>query len=67
MMGGEVVGRLRSAGYGFTTKRNIAYTYLPIDRTKAGLPIEVEVFGQRIPGRVEADVMHDPEGKRLTA
>jgi 4-methylaminobutanoate oxidase (formaldehyde-forming) len=64
---GEVVGRLRSAGYGFTANRNIAYTYLPTDRAQAGLAIEVEVFGANLPGRVEADVLHDPEGKRLTA
>jgi 4-methylaminobutanoate oxidase (formaldehyde-forming) len=66
-MDGEVVGRLRSAGYGFTLKRNIAYSYLPVDRAQAGSAIEVEVFGELVPGRVEADVLHDPEGKRLTA
>ena len=27
---GEVVGRLRSAAYGFTVRENIAYAYLPI-------------------------------------
>jgi len=65
MMDGQVVGRLRSAGYGFTLRRNIAYSYLPIDRTQPGLPIEVEVFGKRLAGQVAADVLHDPEGKRL--
>src|SRR3990172_2625006 len=46
LMDGEVVGRLRSAGYGFTVRRNIAYTYLPVERTQPGSPIEVEVFGR---------------------
>ena len=38
-MDGEIVGRLRSAGYGFTLRRNIAYTYLPSTQAKPGLPI----------------------------
>jgi len=67
LMDGEVVGRLRSAGYGFTVRRNIAYTYLPVERTQPGSPIEVEVFGQRLKGQVSPDVLHDPEGKRLVA
>jgi 4-methylaminobutanoate oxidase (formaldehyde-forming) len=67
LMDGEVVGRLRSAGYGFTVRRNIAYTYLPIERTQPGSTIEVEVFGQKLKGQVSPDVLHDPEGKRLVA
>jgi 4-methylaminobutanoate oxidase (formaldehyde-forming) len=67
LMDGEVVGRLRSAGYGFTVKRNIAYTYLPIGRTDPGLPVEVEVFGQRLTGQVAPDILHDAQGKRLVA
>lgn len=67
MIGGQVVGRLRSAGYGFTVGRNIAYTYLPPDRATPGTPIEVEVFGERLPGQVQADVLVDPEGAKLKA
>jgi 4-methylaminobutanoate oxidase (formaldehyde-forming) len=67
LMDGEVVGRLRSAGYGFTVRRNIAYTYLPAERAQPGFPIEVEVFGERLAGQVAPDVLHDPEGKRLVA
>jgi len=64
---GRVVGRLRSAGYGFTVERNIAYTYLPIDQAKPGVPVEVEVFGERVAGQVAPDVLVDPEGKKLVA
>lgn len=67
LMGGEVVGRLRSAGYGFTVRRNIAYTYLPIDLAKAGQSVEVEVFGDRIAAQVAPDVLVDPDGEKLTA
>jgi glycine cleavage system T protein len=63
---GRVAGRLRSAGYGFTVRRNIAYTYLPIDIAAPGLPVEVEVFGERVRGETTADVLVDPKGARLT-
>lgn len=64
---GQVVGRLRSAGYGFTVRRNIAYSYLPTEWATPGLEIEVEVFGERVAGQVAPDVLHDPKGERLTA
>ncbi|HSR47151.1 MAG TPA: FAD-dependent oxidoreductase [Anaerolineales bacterium] len=64
-IGGEVVGRLRSAGYGFTIGGNIAYTYLPVDQASPGTPIEVEIFGERMAGRVEPDVLVDAKGAKL--
>ena len=62
---GAVMGRLRSAGYGHTLKRNIAYTYLPMELTTPGMPLAVEIFGQAVPAEVTADVLYDPEGARL--
>jgi glycine cleavage system aminomethyltransferase T len=56
---------LRSAGYGFTVKRNIAYAYLPVAQAKAGTKLEVEVFGKRIAAEVADDVQYDPKGDRL--
>jgi 4-methylaminobutanoate oxidase (formaldehyde-forming) len=55
---GAVIGRLRSCGYGFTVRRNLAYCYVPID-LKPGGTVEVEVFGSRIPATVTTDaVLH---------
>jgi glycine cleavage system T protein len=62
---GTVVSRLRSAGYGHTLKKNIAYTYLPMALTDPGTLLEVEVFGQAVPAVVTADVLYDPEGANL--
>jgi glycine cleavage system aminomethyltransferase T len=42
LLGSEVVGRLRSSGYGFTVKRN-RFAYLPMAQAKAGTKLEVEV------------------------
>ena len=65
LQGTQVVGRLRSAGYGFTVKRNIAYSYLPVALAKPGTKLEVEVFGQRLAAEVAEDVLHDAKGDRL--
>lgn len=62
---GAVVGRLRSAGYGHTLMRNIAYTYLPMPLTEAGTPLKVDIFGQAVSAEVTADVLYDPKGERL--
>ncbi|HET7012120.1 MAG TPA: FAD-dependent oxidoreductase [Anaerolineales bacterium] len=61
----EIVGRLRSAGYGHFVERNIAYAYLPLDDAKAGTELSVEVFGERVPAVVAPDVLYDPEGARI--
>jgi glycine cleavage system aminomethyltransferase T len=63
-----VLGRLRSGGYGYTVGRNIGLVYLPADVAGAvGTPLEVEVFGERVPAEVAADVLYDAEGARIRA
>ncbi|HLE27379.1 MAG TPA: FAD-dependent oxidoreductase [Anaerolineales bacterium] len=62
---GEIVGRLRSGGYGYTVGKNIAFIYLPLELAKEGAPLEVEVFGERVPAVVAPDVLYDPKGARL--
>lgn len=63
-IGGEVVGRLRSAAFGFTVGRTIGTVYLP-SSVGEGTPIEVDVFADREPGIVAPDVLHDPTGVRM--
>ncbi len=66
--GGRVLGRLRSGGYGHTVGRNIGLVYLPPELARAtGTPLEVEVFGERVPAEVATDVLYDPEGARIRA
>jgi 4-methylaminobutanoate oxidase (formaldehyde-forming) len=64
--GGSVVARLRSAGYGFTVRRNLAYAYLPVE-IGIGDAVEVEVFGERVPAEVGATVQYDPANGHTTA
>jgi glycine cleavage system aminomethyltransferase T/glycine/D-amino acid oxidase-like deaminating enzyme len=61
---GEVVGRMRSAAYGFTLRRNVALAKLP-----SGLPegaeVHVDVLGELVPAVVAADVLYDPANERV--
>jgi 4-methylaminobutanoate oxidase (formaldehyde-forming) len=61
---GEVVGRLRSAAFGYTVRRTIGTTYLPASVAE-GTAIEVDVFADRVAGEVAADVLVDPAGDRM--
>jgi 4-methylaminobutanoate oxidase (formaldehyde-forming) len=53
---GGVVGRVRSCAYGFTARKNLAYSYLPVEM-KPGAAVRVEVFGQLIPAVVTTDAV----------
>ena len=53
-VGGEIVGRVTSGGYGFAVERSIAYAYLPPDRAAIGTRGEVEVFGDWMASRSPA-------------
>jgi 4-methylaminobutanoate oxidase (formaldehyde-forming) len=48
---GEVVGRVRSAAYGFTVRRNVALAKLPSELTE-GAEVEVDVMGDLVPAVV---------------
>ncbi len=64
--GGEVVGRLRSAGYGFTVARNIGLAYLPAE-LESGARLEVEVLGEPVDAVVADDALVDPANERILA
>ena len=61
------MGRLRSAGYGYTVKRTIGTVYLSADIEGEGEELAVEVLGDPIAAFVAPDVLHDPDGSRLRA
>jgi 4-methylaminobutanoate oxidase (formaldehyde-forming) len=64
-VGGHVVGRLRSAGYGHTVERFVGLAYLPPALATPGAALDVEVFGERVKAAVAADVLWDPGGARI--
>ena len=62
--GDAIVGRLRSAGYGFTVEKNIGFGYLPEELSKPGTQVELDSFDSRIPAVVAPRCLHDPRGER---
>jgi 4-methylaminobutanoate oxidase (formaldehyde-forming) len=58
-----VVGRVRSCAYGFTAKKNLAYSYLPVE-IGPGVQVQVEVFGSLVPASVTADAVISRLGAR---
>jgi len=62
---GKVVSRVRSGGYGYTIKRNIALAYLPISLAKVGTRLEIEIFDHLHGAEVAPTVLVDPKGERL--
>jgi glycine cleavage system aminomethyltransferase T len=61
-----VIGRIRSAGYGFTVGRNVALGYVPAG-LEEGAEVGVEVFGELLPAQVARDVLYDPGNERVRA
>ena len=73
MFGGEIVlsadrtlGRVTSAGYGYTVGRNILCAYLRADEP-AQSEYEVEVMGVRYPALRHTRPLYDPERKAILA
>src|ERR671936_180501 len=62
---GEIVGRVTSGGYGYTVERSIAYAYLPATAAEVGAAVEVEIFGEWVPGEVAAEPLFDARGERI--
>jgi glycine cleavage system aminomethyltransferase T len=66
-MGGEILGRVTSGGYGYSVERSIAYAYVPAESAEVGLPVEVEIFGDWVGGRIAEEPLWDPAGERIRA
>jgi glycine cleavage system T protein len=62
---GEILGRVTSGGYGYAVERSIAYAYVPAEAAEAGRPVEVEIFGDWVPGQIADEPLWDPAGERI--
>ena len=61
---GKVVGRVTSGGYGYAVERSIAYAYIPTT-TATDTPVEVDIFGTWVKGRVAKEPLYDPTGSKV--
>ena len=65
-VGGELVGRVTSGGFGYTVGSSIAYAYLPAEHD-VGTEVAVEIFGTWVEGEVAAEPLFDPGGEIVRA
>src|SRR6266536_5602341 len=63
-IGGEIAGRVTSGGYGYTVGKSIAYAHVPA-KVAVDTPVEVDIFGTWVGGRVAREPLYDPEGTRV--
>jgi 4-methylaminobutanoate oxidase (formaldehyde-forming) len=63
-VGREILGRVTSGGYGYTVERSIAYAYLPAEIAEQAA-VEIDIFGEWVPGVVAAEPLFDPNGERI--
>jgi 4-methylaminobutanoate oxidase (formaldehyde-forming) len=64
-VGGEVLGRVTSGGYGYTIERSVAYAYLPAEHAEPGTAVELDIFGEWVGGEVAEEPLFDPGGERV--
>jgi glycine cleavage system aminomethyltransferase T/glycine/D-amino acid oxidase-like deaminating enzyme len=66
-MEGEILGRVTSGGYGYSVERSIAYANVPADLADPGRSVEVEIFGDWVPGQIAEEPLWDRAGERIRA
>jgi glycine cleavage system aminomethyltransferase T len=62
---GATVGRVTSAGSGYSLGCSIVFAYVRPDAAEVGTEAVVEVFGEDVPARVAAMPLWDPERTRV--
>ncbi|NAZ36935.1 FAD-dependent oxidoreductase [Rubellimicrobium sp. CFH 75288] len=60
---GRVVGFCTSGGFSHWTGQSAAMGFLPADRVEDGLPVEIEILGERRPARVHLAPLWDDGGR----
>jgi 4-methylaminobutanoate oxidase (formaldehyde-forming) len=63
-VGGAIVGRVTSGGYGYAVEHSIAYAYLPPD-APIGTRGEIDVFGEWVGFEVMREPLYDPANERM--
>ena len=64
---GEIIGRMKSGGQGYTIAQGIGYAYLPTHFSSPGTILDVEFFGEWHSGVVKSSPLFDPDGLRIKA
>ena len=62
----KVVGVVTSGGYGFRSKKSLAFAYVKSDLAEAS-NLEIEIQGKKREAKILHKASYDPENKKLTA
>jgi len=62
----KVVGVVTSGGYGFRSKKSLAFAYVKSDLAESS-NLEIEILGKKRKAKILHKVVYDPENKKLTA
>ena len=62
----NVVGVVTSGGYGFRSKKSLAFAYIKSDLIEAP-NLEIEIQGKKRKAKILHKVVYDPENKKLIA
>jgi len=65
--GDKIIGWVAAGGYGYSVAKSIAYAYLPVEYSKPGTRLIVELFGERMGAEVVKEPLWDPKGERIKA
>ena len=63
--GGEIIGRMKSGGQGYSIGKSIGYAYLPVEAAEIGKTVTVEFFGQWFDGTICAEPLYDATGSKI--
>jgi glycine cleavage system T protein len=67
LAGGEAVGYVTSANYGYSVGQFIVYGYLPIALAEPGTKLDIRYFDQLVQAIVCQEPLYDPVGLKLKA
>ncbi len=62
---GAVVGFCTSGGYSHFTEQSVAMAFVPADKVRDGLEVEIEILGERRPARLTMAPLFDEDGARM--
>jgi len=62
---GDVVGFCTSGGYSHFAQKSIALGFVPVERARDGLTVEIEILGKKHAARLIAEPLFDADGARM--
>ncbi len=63
--GGEAIGYVQAADYGYSVGESIAYTYVPAEHAEAGTSVQVQCEGETYDATVRDEPLFDPGREKI--